>query len=30
VQHFSLSIREPNNIFLWHGPTLLRLGIHCL
>ena len=23
VQHFSLSIREPNNVFLWHGPTLL-------
>ena len=23
VQHFSLSIREPNNIFLWHDPTLL-------
>jgi hypothetical protein len=23
VQHFSLSIREPNNILLWHGPTLL-------
>jgi hypothetical protein len=23
VQYFSLSIREPNNIFLWHGPTLL-------
>jgi len=23
VQHLSLSIREPNNIFLWHGPTLL-------
>ena len=23
VQHFSLSIREPNNISLWHGPTLL-------
>jgi hypothetical protein len=23
VQHFSLSLREPNNIFLWQGPTLL-------